>query len=161
MHFLLLPVLPFWFYPKILPLLIEELGSIARTATFCLGNRQSPETFYKGRFSGTGNPCHPYSYEFPVKGIILFKSSSACILCSAFLLSTNVIAFAIRRLFPDRIPSISSSVENFIDSKIIIKMGMINSPLLMMEINTLIEVFAFLAFIDNLILIFSKLKLCI
>jgi hypothetical protein len=101
--------------------LIEELGSIARTATFLpLEIANLPKFSIKVDFPAPGTPVTPIRIEFG-KRHYFFQNSSACILCSDFLLSTNVIAFAIRRLFPDRIPSTSSSVENFIDSKIIIK----------------------------------------
>ena len=105
--------------PKIEPLFNEELGSMAKTATFfpfLIANR--PKFSIKVDFPAPGTPVIPTLTLFPVSGRISFKIISACSRCSRFLLSTKVMAFPRMRLSPDFMPVINSSVENFINSKI-------------------------------------------
>src|SRR5690606_14389325 len=80
--------------------------------------RSLPKLSMKVDFPAPGSPVMPMRTDFPVYGIILFSKSSACSRCSAFRLSTSVMAFPSIRLLPDRIPFISSSLEIFIFSNV-------------------------------------------
>ena len=91
--------------PKIEPLFTEELGSIAKTATFFPSEiAYLPKLSIKVDLPAPGTPVIPTLTELPVIGIIFFKSSSAKTLCSGFLLSIKVIAFPSNLLSPDFMP---------------------------------------------------------
>ena len=99
--------------PKIEPLFSEELGSMAKTATFLpLEIANLPKFSIKVDFPAPGVPVIPILIDFPVNGKISLSNSSACFRCSGFLLSTKVMAFPSRRLWPDLMPSISSELES-------------------------------------------------
>src|SRR5690606_17798555 len=80
--------------------------------------RSLPKLSMKVDFPAPGTPVMPMRTDFPVYGIILFSKSSACSRCSAFRLSTSVMALPSIRLLPDLIPFISSSLEIFIFSNV-------------------------------------------
>src|SRR5690606_24852372 len=80
--------------------------------------RSLPKLSMKVDFPAPGSPVMPMRTDFPVYGIILFSKSSACSRCSAFRLSTSVMALPSIRLLPDLIPFISSSLEIFIFSNV-------------------------------------------
>ncbi|MPN55632.1 hypothetical protein SDC9_203316 [bioreactor metagenome] len=64
--------------PKMEPLFNDELGSMARTATFFpLETASRPKFSMKVDFPAPGVPVIPIRMEFPVNGKIAFSNSSA------------------------------------------------------------------------------------
>ncbi len=92
--------------PRMLPFDRSLLGSIASTAIRCPSPvRCFPKLSMNVLFPAPGTPVMPMRTLLPDDGRHLRMTSCAIVWCSAFALSTNVIAWLSMFMSPRRIPS--------------------------------------------------------